>query len=54
MIGNLAIGPRCARKAGIVPDRMPKNTGIKFLKHKPARKPSDNLDLFYDLQEIEP
>lgn len=54
MIGDRAVGPRCARKAGLIPERMPKNTGIRFLKYKPTRSQNNNLDLFDDLQEIEP
>lgn len=52
MIGDRALGPKCARKAGFLPDKLPKTTGIRFLKYKPVRQQSQNLDLFEDLQEI--
>ena len=54
MIGDRAVGPKCARRAGLLPDKMPKSTGIRFLKITYKTKSSQNLDLFEDLQEIEP
>ena len=49
MIGNAAIGPKCARRAGLTPAKAPKGTKLKFLKLKPVREHDpQTLDLFDD------
>lgn len=47
MIGNEAIGPKCARRAGLTPAKAPKGAKLKFLKLKPVREHvPQTLDLF--------
>ena len=52
MIGREAIGPRCARKAGLTPTKAPKGSRLKFVREKPVREPvPETLDLFAGLEE---
>lgn len=53
MIGPMAVGPRCARKANLMPAKMPKGANVRFLKAKrsPRAKEPETLDLF---AEVEP
>ena len=47
MVGNEAIGPKCARRAGLTPAKAPRGTKLKFLKLKPVREHApQTLDLF--------
>ena len=49
MIGSEAIGPKCARRAGLTPAKAPKGTKLKFLKLKPVREHVPQTpDLFDD------
>lgn len=49
LIGREAIGPKCAKKAGLTPTRAPKGSRLHFVKYKPVREiVPENLDLFED------
>ena len=49
MIGSEAIGPKCARRAGLTPAKAQKGTKLRFLKLKPVREHiPQTLDLFDD------
>lgn len=49
MIGREAVGPKCARKAGLVPSRAPKGSPLRFVREKPPRENiPQTLDLFED------
>lgn len=52
MIGREAVGPRCARKAGLVPSKAPKGTRMRFVREKatPQPKGHETLDLFADIE----
>ena len=49
-IGAMAVGPRCARKAGIVPAKARKGSAIRFA--RPVKRDPDpaTIDMF-DLME---
>ena len=47
MVGSYAIGPTCAKKAGLLPSKLPKGHKISFPKIK-HEKGSETLDLFGD------
>ena len=50
MIGREAVGPKCARKAGLMPSRAPKGSKLRFVREKTAPRPkSETLDLFADI-----
>jgi hypothetical protein len=51
LIGNEAIGPKCARNAGLLSMKTPKGSRVKFLTHhlKSAKGPR-TLDLFPELE----
>lgn len=50
MIGREAIGPKCAKRAGLTPKKMPKGSRLRFLKLKPLREEiPQTLDLFEEL-----
>lgn len=49
MIGREAVGPKCARKAGLVPSKAPKGSRLRFVREKRAREDiPQTLDLFED------
>lgn len=49
MIGREAVGPKCARKAGLVPSKAPKGSRLRFVREKPQREAiPQTLDLFED------
>ena len=49
MIGREAVGPKCARKAGLVPSKAPKGSRLRFVREKPLREAiPQTLDLFED------
>lgn len=48
MIGSEAVGPKCAKKQGLMPDKIQSSPRIRFLKYRPSKPDSQNLDLFYD------
>ena len=50
-IGVMAVGPRCARKAGIVPTKTRKGAAIRFAKPVRVRQPSPQCDLFDQLKD---
>ena len=52
MIGNEAIGPKCAARAGLLKGKLPKGSSVRFVAPKPAGQRSrepETLDLFADL-----
>ena len=49
MIGREAIGPKCAKRAGLTPAKAPKGSRLRFVKAKPVREEfPQTLDLFSD------
>jgi hypothetical protein len=49
-IGSDVIGPKCARRAGLLPSRMPRGSKARFTKPVPiAREDDKTLDLFEGL-----
>lgn len=47
MIGDRPVGPKCAKRAGMVPSKLPKGHSLKFVKIKPAlNSENQTLDLF--------
>ena len=49
MIGREAIGPKCAKRAGLTPSKAPKGIRLRFVKAKPVREEfPQTLDLFED------
>lgn len=55
MIGNEAIGPKCARRAGLTPTNLPKGTKLRFIRHEAKhRQPvPETPDLFEGLENDE-
>jgi len=49
MVGSLAVGPSCARKAGLLQSKQRKGSSIVFLKRKQAKDDCETMDLFDDL-----
>lgn len=51
MIGNEAIGPKCARAAGLFSSKIAKGSRVRFLKDntKPVKGPR-TLDLFPEIE----
>lgn len=51
MIGPMAVGPRCAKKANLLPSKMPKGANVRFLKAKRGarEKVPETLDLFAEV-----
>lgn len=50
-IGNEPIGPKCARNANLLNNKMPKGSRVKFVMHNPkSMKGPRTLDLFPDLE----
>ena len=51
MIGSMAVGPKCAARAGLLKGKLPKGSSVRFVAQKPAgprsREP-ETLDLFDD------
>lgn len=55
MVGNEPIGPKCAKKAGLLPLAKRKGSRVKALAPvKIDRQRSHNLDLFECLVEVTP
>ncbi len=50
-IGAMAVGPKCARKAGIVPAKARKGSAIRFVKPVKRERLPQTLDLFDHLKE---
>lgn len=49
LIGREAVGPKCARKAGLVPSKATKGSRLRFVREKPPREAiPQTLDLFED------
>jgi hypothetical protein len=47
LIGREAIGPKCARRAGLTPARAPKGSRLRFVAYKPVKERGDEtMDLF--------
>lgn len=52
MIGREAIGPKCAKRAGLTPTKAPKGSRLRFIRsHPPQPKFPETLDLFNDYDE---
>lgn len=53
MIGNEAIGPKCAKRAGLLPGKLPRGTRVRIIKAKagPRRGEPFTPDLFSTLEE---
>lgn len=50
MIGNMAVGPKCAARAGLLKGKLPKGSAVRFMPHpggKRSREP-ETMDLFSD------
>jgi hypothetical protein len=50
-IGAMAVGPRCARKAGITPAKTRKGAAIRFSKPVKREPGPQTLDLFEHLKD---
>jgi hypothetical protein len=51
MIGNMAVGPKCARRAGLF---VPKRKGsVIILKRKRKEEGPETIDMFDNLEEYE-
>lgn len=51
VIGSEVVGPKCAKRAGLVPSRMPKGSKVKFAKSQPVPKDDcQTMDLFEGLE----
>lgn len=47
MIGREAIGPKCAKRAGLTPAKTQKGSRLRFVKAKPVReKFPKTIDMF--------
>lgn len=55
MIGNMAVGPKCAARAGLLKGKLPKGASVRFVgQSQPGsriREP-ETLDLFADYGSI--
>lgn len=51
MIGQSAIGPKCAKRAGMTPAKLPKTTRLKFV--RPSKAPRQAMPTTRDLFEEE-
>lgn len=49
LLGGMAIGPKCAARAGLTPSKAKKNRRVKFLARPAPVKGPQNLDLFEGL-----
>lgn len=50
MIGNMAVGPKCAARAGLLKGKVPKGSAVKFMPQvgrSRGREP-ETMDLFSD------
>jgi len=50
-IGAMAVGPRCARKAGITPAKTRKGSAIRFAAPVKRERGPETLDMFELLEE---
>ena len=55
MIGNMAIGPKCAARAGLLKGKLPKGSSVQFVKNGRSSKKETGktIDLFEGLIEQE-
>ena len=55
LIGREAIGPKCAKRAGLTPMKAPKGSRLKFVKAKksPRERVPETLDLFDELEGVQ-
>ena len=53
LIGNEAIGPKCAARAGLMAKKVPKGSRIRLVQRAPSSpaKRGETLDLFADPNE---
>lgn len=52
LIGKEAIGPKCAKRAGLTPARAPRGSQLRFVAYKPVRESGgETLDLFTEIVE---
>ena len=49
LLGGMAIGPKCAQRAGLTPAKARKNRDVVFVKRAPPVKGPQNLELFEGL-----
>lgn len=47
MVGGMAVGPKCAAKAGLLPHN-PRRKAFKFQRESSKPKDADTLELFVD------
>lgn len=55
LIGNMAVGPKCAARAGLQKGKVPKGSSVRFVaqKHTAARsREPETLDLFADQESV--
>ena len=50
-IGNMAVGPRCARKANMLPTKIHKNALIRFTVPKKREAGPTTIDMFDSLKD---
>jgi hypothetical protein len=50
-IGAMAVGPRCARKANIVPAKTKKGSAIRFAKPVKRERGPTTIDMFEALED---
>lgn len=50
-IGNMAVGPTCAHKAGMTKGKFPKASAVRFVTRKPKRgaPEPETMDMFDDM-----
>jgi hypothetical protein len=49
MIGNQAVGPSCAKRAGLLQSKPRKGSSIVILKRKQEKNDCETMDLFEDI-----
>jgi hypothetical protein len=50
-IGALAIGPKCAKRAGIVPTKARKGSSVRFAKPVKRARGAQTIDMFDNLED---
>ena len=52
MIGTQAVGPKCARRAGLLAKKQPKGSSIRIVSYKAAARTSEpqTIDMFENLE----
>lgn len=50
MIGNMAVGPKCAARAGLLKGKVPKGSAVRFVPQpgKRSSREPETMDLFAD------